>query len=761
MYSQQHRNNQNRSHSDHQPASNQLASTKSLVQPQVQEGTTPQEVEKIQASGSNYPDVSMFTTNRPAPAARPRVQMKTKIGKAGDKYEQEADQVAQQVVQRIHTPENSTRQQIQTQLQPGTIQRFESNEHKAMGDQGSANDKGEAQKIKLADDLTITFGDMTAMAGDFFGSVDEIKNLAKVPGDGKNKAGTIDEIKYVLDVKVHKTKQDKDYGQDVINAVTKRYYTLAGNNVTHFTNPNAGDDKRTQEQKANAKGKDGKPINNAGSYRDNHLLAIEAATKAGKEGQSLNEALLYESFASHFLTDAYASGHMRTERQGIKDWWDQRVPTFWLNLRWWMAENIAKHLNDNSTLASTLTVQVLWEQARSTLNEVVTSKGIPDLTFGDAISGAVHDMDNEEGVMATVGDEVVKLVGDGQILDEKDRALVVGVDTAKKAVAGVKASMKDIYDAFEAGKAGESDGKKVAQSLKLSDGLFRAEQLWPKALPDSVPTQNNKTLNWRVDSAEDLFKDPRMKEALAHFAHEKADTLGAEISLDPPLKEEKTKAMQESVLDKLKSSPDEVVKVFRAIINYTPGSATGELGGVGGHDTDDNAVEYWQEVNKIDDKNKAVNKFDPTNPAIATLTLPQRQKLLKDVLDGVTVGEEVDMILSLLTTANSSQIKPLIDHVGWRRIWDKLWGDDCRKFIRHCGPTYWKSETFNSKKLEVQFLADGQTNDLAQETMIIILRTCTPQEVKDIDDQVGGFTGLSFDLVGKWDTEFQKLKSGE
>ena len=382
--------------------------------------------------------------------------------------------------------------------QTKNIQRFEANEHKAMGDRGSADAKGKAQEIKLADDLTVTFGDITPMAGDYFGDVKTIQDLAKVKGDGKSQPGTSDELKYVLNVKIHKTKEDKDYGEKVIGAVTGRYYKLAGDNRTHFTNPEMGDDARSHEEKANARERDksGKlvPVNNAGGYRENHQRAIETACEAGKSGTPMEEAMLYEAFASHFLTDAYSSGHLRTERKGIANWWNPKVPMFWLNLKWWMAENIAKHLNDNSKLVGILTVQQLWEMSQDTLNKVVSSKGIPDLTFGDALSGAVHDMDNEAGVTATVGNEIVKLVGDGQVLDAKDRDLVVGVDTLKKAAAGVQVSLKDIHDAYAKGKAGESNSAKVMASLKTKDGLFRAEQLWPKALPDSDSRQTNKKL---------------------------------------------------------------------------------------------------------------------------------------------------------------------------------------------------------------------------------------------------------------------------
>jgi hypothetical protein len=645
----------------------------------------------------------------------------------------------------------------QQAVQTTPVQRFESNEHKQMGDEGSGG-----ATIKLSDDLTVTFGDITALAGDFFGSVSQIRRLAAVKGDGKSMAGTSDEIKYALYVKVRRTQKDSDYGAEVVNAVTRRYYTLAGTNRTHFTNPE-GLDSPTHEQLANRrdhslvdanvraayelpsdyhiKGK-GRAVTNAGSYRENHIMAIEEAARAGKEGRPMDDAMLAEAFASHFLTDAYASGHMRTPRSAISDWWNPRVPMFWHNLKLWMAENIAKHMNDNSTLASALTVQQLWEKSNETLNSVVSSKGIPDLTFGDAISGAVHDLDNEEGVVAQVGNDVVKLVGDGQVLDEKDRALAAGVDTGKKAAAGVKVSLEDVRQAFDKGKAGQ-DAATIIASLRTADGLFKAEQLWPRALADSDPRQTTKTLNWKVESPEQLFADPNMRKAIAHFAHEKADTLGAEISLDPPLKADKELAMKEAVLDKLKADEASVIATFRQIINYAPGSVSGELGGVGGHDEDDNAVDYYKEAKK---KN-----------ALSSLTETQRAKLIKDVLSGSTTGDEDTMVADLLTT-NDAHVVPALKGITWRWLWDDISGDDWTRIMRRAGPIYWKAQDYATKKSEVQFLADGATTDTAQEMIIIILRTCTPAEVRSIDKEVGGWTGLSFDLSGKWQDEFDLLR---
>jgi hypothetical protein len=234
-----------------------------------------------------------------------------------------------------------------------------------------------------------------------------------------------------------------------------------------------------------------------------------------------------------------------------------------------------------------------------------------------------------------------------------------------------------------------------------------------------------------------------MRKAIAHFAHEKADTLGAEISLDPPFKADKELAMKESVLNKLKAGEADVIDTFRQIINYTPGAVSGELGGVGSSDEDDNAVEYYNEAKKRN--------------ALPSLTEAQRARLIRDVLSGATIGDEDTMIADLLTT-NDAHVVPVIKTVGWRALWEDVSGDDWDRIMRRAGPIYWKAQDYAAKQSEVKFLADGRTNNTAQEMIIIILRTCTPAEVRKIDKEVGGWTGLSVDLDGKWQEEFDLLR---
>ncbi|GAC1361736.1 MAG: hypothetical protein NVSMB32_01170 [Actinomycetota bacterium] len=602
--------------------------------------------------------------------------------------------------------------------------------------------------VVLAPGLIVSFGDLTAISGDLFESPEQIRALASDPA-------TVAQVRYALEVKVWKTKQDKDFSPDVGREVNKRYLELAGKNVTHFSNPDVGDEKLSEDEKAKKRSGAGTPMNNEGGYRANHEKAIIYAFVAGQTGDPMDTALLCEGFASHFLTDSYSAGHLRTARAGISAWWNPKVPMFWENLKMWMAEKIAKYIREHPSQLSHLTPQILMEQGQVALMENLEENQIPDLTFGDAMAGALHDVDNLQGVDATVGAEKVRLVGDGQLVDDKDKEVLAGAATKAKAVAGLKVSLKDLDDAQAAGKgtkAGPLDSQSVLAKLRTPAGIFRAEQLWPQAIPDASPGQSNKSAPWKVDTIDELFANPAIRKAITRFANEKAATLQDTIHLKGPLGigAIKQEAFLKSVIATLHGDEATVMSAFRDIVDYVPGSVTaspaapqGELGGVKGSDRDDNAVAYYL---------KAKEKG-----ALTSLSLAQRTKLLVDVLDGATVGNEITMIHDLLASAGT-QLKPVLDAIGWARVYSKLYGDDCLRLVRDFGPEYWGASTFEQKKAEVKRLSGGRTNAIGQEAMIVILRTCGSDEVRKIDKEAGGRMGLSWDLDGHWNKELKVLE---
>jgi hypothetical protein len=664
---------------------------------------------------------------RPAPETGARDPRLTLLGQLGN-------QAAAREIARLRAGERR-------------LSRFESNEHKKMGDLGSGG-----ATMELAPGMTVTFGDMTALAGDYFGSLKDMQDLAKIPGSTGapfNKPGTVDEVKYALYVEVQGSLPKEQFDEKVINGAKKRYFNLAAHNESHFSRPDLGDGSASQQDLA-AKG----GANNAGSYRSNHDKAIEEAVRAGTGMcRPLDQAMLQEAFSSHYLTDAFSAGHMRTPRHFIGDWWNPKVPLFWHNLKLWLAENIAWHLNENSTLASVLTVNKLWHMSIETLEEVMAAKSMPDLQFGDALSGALHDHDNEAGVMADVGAGApVKLFGDGAVLDEKGRELLQGHQTLELAAAAVKVSIQDVNDAYWAATKGQTDLAAVKQSLKTPDGLYKSEQAWPKAAPDAQQGANP-SLPWMVGSVGELFAEPRMRAALTLFAHNKAKTLGDEVDLDPPLKLEKAAALKWT-LEKLKKDEGSVMKVFEEIVNYTPGLVTagspegeGDLTGLLGDTSDDNARDYY-------------NKAKATANGLYSLSVAQRLRLIRLGLDGATGDDDEAMIVGLLAPpSNSAHIVPVIDAAGWRRCWDKIDGAELGQFIKGAGPTYWAAQSYERKRAEVKFLADGVTSEHAEELIIVILRTCSGAEVRKMDDEVGGTFGLSYDLDGAEQDEFDQLKA--
>ena len=81
---------------------------------------TPESLEKAQSFGYNWSSIPLFAPE-PEPAAP--IQAKLTIGEPGDSYEQEADRVAAQVVDKINTPQPQQTPAGETVQQTGAVQR--------------------------------------------------------------------------------------------------------------------------------------------------------------------------------------------------------------------------------------------------------------------------------------------------------------------------------------------------------------------------------------------------------------------------------------------------------------------------------------------------------------------------------------------------------------------------------------------------------------------------------------------------------------
>jgi hypothetical protein len=378
----------------------------------------------------------------------------------------------------------------------------------------------------------------------------------------------------------------------------------------------------------------------------------------------------------------------------------------------------------------------IWQTGSlATIKNTLKARGMPEITFGDIVGGALHDYDNVHGVDVMIGGRSAKLLGDGQLV-KNGQPTKEGEATLLHAVDAVRTSLDEVEEAYADGKRGAVGQAAVDKFLARNDGLFAAELMLPQVLPELA--QDSPQVPWELDSAEALLAEPTFREAVTITAHDKASDLQSiGDDLDAKYKRD---AFTNGFLPKLEGGSDDVVKTLLEVINYTPGTG----GGLFAHNEDDNARAYIEEARR--------------RGGFGTLTLQQKTKLVHDLLTGATVGEEDTMIVDLLD-ANHDDGVQIIQHFGWHWIWDDVDGDDCLNFIHKLGPPFWRTQDIAAKKKEIKWLADGITTDIQEETMIVILRTCTPSEVREIDDDVGGLLGLAYDLTGARDDEFRKMKA--
>ena len=498
-----------------------------------------------------------------------------------------------------HIGNRAVQRLIQAKLQSSrnVIQRFDEGEHKSIGD--AATNK---RPIDLAPGLTVTYGDVVSLGGDYFGEWETISKLSHTEGITE---GTRGEIWYALLVKIRvnaeggdeKAAETKGLGKlfdlKAKAAVEKRFNNLAVKNIAHFPNPRKGDAGRSVEEKDSGPN----AIGGGATYRQNHAQALMVAAAIGqtkykssgrpkhygtpKDG--LNDALFIEAFADHFLTDAFSAGHQQTERASIKDYWDSKVPDFYTKFQHWLAEGVTLELRKHpkstkSKVGSHITPQFVTEEIALPQVQAAMAN-LPKLGFGDIVSGAIHDYFNANGVQATVARKPIELVGDKNLLtqanpsagSEQNRTRHVtdkSKDTFNAAAAAVQAGIQEVYHAFELGQQGEDPTMVADKILKDGKGLFAAEKLMPTLTPDTeVPDPSQKSLIWERGSYEELLSDKRLADGLSmslrSYSSMVVDSLAG-------LTDEQKGALQVVLVARMQGGPVEVAALIREVMNYVP-----------------------------------------------------------------------------------------------------------------------------------------------------------------------------------------------
>ena len=392
-------------------------------------------------------------------------------------------------------------------------------EHRAVGDEATAGATVNLGGESADDCFLLSFGDVVALSGDYFrpdgwsisdperwpvlppgadaeGRLFSLAGRAGVDGTRLDthdeivcalKVSTVDEA--VVDPRFEPGGRFADFAfspganrSDVERRVRDRYLALAATNDDHFAAPGRSD------------AATGSGFGSAlTAYRHLHQVALDEAWRLGSRGGDFSRAMAREAAAQHYLTDAFASGHLRTPVASIRRYWKARYPSFWEQLQRKVAADTAVALRELSHLIRLLPHRFVY---RRTLAELTTrTSQYPQLSVGDLVARAFHDWDNTHGLEVDGGGV---LFGDGQI----ERG-----ETKELALAAVRAGNDDVDVAFGLGASGTglsgpSLYRRVREATGAGGDAFRAEERVPRLSPEN-PGQN-----WRASDVETLWESP-------------------------------------------------------------------------------------------------------------------------------------------------------------------------------------------------------------------------------------------------------------
>ncbi|YAF95385.1 MAG: DUF4157 domain-containing protein [Nodularia sp. CChRGM 3473] len=234
MYSRQHKTAKSSANKSDTPVSNQFAPRRFVIQPQAAQ--TPQHPDLQAQSADSLLNLPIFS-NSP-PTSPPPIQMKLTIGQPGDKYEQEADRVAADVVQRINAPESERvqRQEIpedeELQMKP-MVQRLPAEGGMAATPELEASiQQAQSSGQPLAESIRQPMEQ--AFGADFSG--------VKVHTDSQS-----DQLNQSIQAKAFTTGQDIFFRQEAYNPGSRAGQELIAHELTHVVQQSSGKVQRAQQ----------------------------------------------------------------------------------------------------------------------------------------------------------------------------------------------------------------------------------------------------------------------------------------------------------------------------------------------------------------------------------------------------------------------------------------------------------------------------------------------------------------------------------
>ncbi|MGH3822304.1 MAG: hypothetical protein ACRDRA_05630 [Pseudonocardiaceae bacterium] len=398
-----------------------------------------------------------------------------------------------------------------------------SDEHRAVGQAASGGALVQVGGDSAEEHLVLSYGDMVALSGDFFAShhsrahciediqvgpdgltSDDLFRFAAIPGNRGTKPGTRDEIICALkvmavdgafvDPRFEPTGEFSHFrftatvaATEVERRVRDRFLALAAVNGDHFVAP--GRPGNVHDKTPQVSSFDSAVV----AYRRLHEVAIDEAYRLGRCRGDESRAMAREAAAQHYLTDAFAAGHLRTPVTAIRHFWHRRYPRFWQNLQRKVAADTASALRELARPARILPDGFLYEHTLAAVK--ARTREFPPITLGDLLARVFHDWDDSHGLILEGGGI---LFGDGHLEEGVGKQL---------AVAAARAGIDDVEVAYRLGVSGcRLRGEVLYQAVRSATGAsrdtFRPETWIP------IPSADNPPQNWWARDVETLWNSP-------------------------------------------------------------------------------------------------------------------------------------------------------------------------------------------------------------------------------------------------------------
>ena len=373
------------------------------------------------------------------------------IGDATDEHEQAAGEAERAT----HAgPMAAT----EPRARPPAVQRFESKEHESLGNVTGVPD------IDLGGGVHLSWGQIVALAGDYYGTVEELLDDTRTPPGRVRIRAALDQYgspTVAATLTTPSTAADQD-------AAFNRLILLALRNVQHFL---LGGDARA-------------------TWLDYHFRAIDSAISAGlaHDRAALDQAYVLEAFGQHFLTDSFAAGHIRTPRRDIMDWYlGTFAPRVFDHLFTFVLDRGTDGAFDQvpwgykaaAGLAGYLALkEAVRRGVKSEMDAMIAKAGGRaaviewiGLGLAGAVSGAIHDLENVRGLHVSSAANPAGWMSYGDANLDKIAPGATVPQNRVEAQNAVLAAKADIDDAF---------------NIAWAENTLKSTAPLPTALPSAV-----------------------------------------------------------------------------------------------------------------------------------------------------------------------------------------------------------------------------------------------------------------------------------